>query len=203
MTNDLYFAVEGGSTLELAHKHVRDEQDMMSRNKVLLDELGVERYFPSLDGTVAGVDFGSKPVHPDFRKPDRKGRSWPKKGTEWARRFSEQTGYDRRGFGLAKALGVPTSLYYTYDDGEGMSSIGRGFNPGVGFLYLSEIGPFALYVPNIAAKVADYEARGYTVDDACKNFKPEFDGCRPILKQEWELAVAQHELEEAKREACL
>lgn len=195
----LYFLVETGSTLELVRKHIADRQDAERRNKALLDELGVDRYFPSiLDGTVVSVEFGLKPVHPDFKMPDRKGRSWPKKGTEWARRFNEQVGYDRRGYEVAKALGVPSDISFTGGGSHGSSCISRSIGSGTGFLYLSPEGPYALYVPDVAAKVAEYEAQGFVVDDDCKNFKPEFPGCRPILKEEWDFIVAKHDMDEAK-----
>lgn len=199
---DLYFAVEGGRTLKLARKHVAERAAVEEVNRALAKELGAERYVVSvLDGVLCGVVF-SGAVHPDFKKPDRRGVSYPKAKTGWRIRLSDLTGYDRRGYGLAKALGVPTTIHYTFEDGRGMGAISRGIGSGVGFLYLSEDGPFALYIPDVAHVVADYEARGYTVCDECKNFKPEFDGARQILKEEWELVVARHNLAEAEEKVA-
>jgi len=202
MTEYLYFLVEGGKTLELAHKHVADREATVARNIKLIEPLGVTRYFESiLDGTVCGVVFEGRP-HQDFKKPNRHGYSTPKAKTEWAQKFEANAGYDKRGYELAKLLGVPTTLRYKAEDCDGMTGTSSGIASGCGFLYLSPDGPFALYVPDIAKQVADYEARGYTVNDECKNFRPEFDGARPILKEEWELIVAQRELKEAKRRAA-
>lgn len=199
MTSYLYFAVESGTTLELAHKHVAEANATAERNAALIEPLGVEKYTVSFfDGFVDGVVFNGAP-HKDFKKANKHGVSYPKAKTEWAEKFAASKGYDKSGFELAKMLGVPTVLNYKSKDSDGWTHTSSGFSSGVGFLYLSEDGPFALYVPDIAAQVADYEARGYTIDDACKKFKPEFDGARPILKEEWELVVAQHDLEKAKR----
>lgn len=197
----LFFMAEGGKTLELAQKHVADRQETLKRNAALLEPLGVTKYVQStVDGTVVGVEFPGKP-HADFKRPNKRGASFPKAKTEWAARLANQTGYDRRGFDLAEALGVPTSISYTFDGGSGGGAIeGYGFYSGVGFLFLSADGPFCLYVPNVAAKVSEYEERGYTVGEPCKSFKPEFDGARPILEEEWEMLVAQHKLAKAKAE---
>lgn len=201
MTNYLYFAVDGGKALELAKKHVAEHAATIERNVETVKPLNVDRYVVSvLDGTVCGVEFNGA-LHKDFKKPDRRGVSYPKKGTEWAEKFAAVKGYDKRGFELAKELGFPTTLYYKSDDCNGMTGTTSGINSGVGLLWISEDGPFALYVADISERVAYYESQGYTVDDACKHFKPKFDGARPILKEEWDLVVAQHELEEAKRKA--
>ncbi|MDX0897461.1 hypothetical protein GOD90_10705 [Sinorhizobium medicae] len=197
--NHLYFAVEGGRTLELARTYVAERSSVEKRNRETAVELGAERYVVSiLDGTLSGVEFDGN-AHPDFKKPDRRGVSFPKKGSEWAAKLAAAKGYDRRGYRLAEALGVPTTIDYTTESGYGSSVISRSFNSGVGLLYLSEIGPFALYIPDIAEVVARYEAEGRSVCGECKNFKPSFDGARPILKEEWELVIAQYEVEEAKK----
>ncbi|MBY3434849.1 hypothetical protein [Rhizobium laguerreae] len=198
---DLYFAVDGGATLELAHKYVADRSAVEKSNRELAKEFGAEQYVVSLmDGVLCGAVFADKP-HPEFKKPNRRGVSFPKRGSACESRLASIEGYDHRGYGLAETLGVPTVIDYTTEDGWGSSVISRGVSSGVGFLYMSEDGPFALYIPDVAQVVAEYEGRGYAVSDVCKNFKPEFDGARPILKEEWELVVAQHEFAEAKRAA--
>lgn len=198
---DLYFAVEGGATLELAHKHVAERKAVEERNRAMADELGTDRYAVDYStGVICGVVFNGK-AHPDFKRADRRGVSHPRQKTEWLRRMEAEKGYDRRYFSLAKALGVPTDISYTNETTRGGACISGGFSSGTGLLYCSSSGPFALYVPDIAAVVAEYEARGYVVDDACKNFKPEFEGARPILKEEWELTVARHKLAEAEQAA--
>lgn len=200
---DLYFAVDGGRTLELARRHVAERAAVEEVNRALAKELGAERYTVDYStGVLCGVVFPGKP-HSDFKKPNKNGVSSSRAKTAWDARLSLMKGYDRRGFSLAKALGVPTDISYRKDGVEqGGGCISGGFSSGVGFLYLSKDGPFALYIPDIAQVVADYEARGYTVCDECKNFKPEFDGARPILKEEWELVVARHKLAEAEKKVA-
>lgn len=196
---DLYFSVEGGRTLELARAYVAEHAAVEERNRAMAREIGAERYVVSImDGVLSGVEFSGN-QHPDFKRPNRRGICFPKKKSEWEARLLSQVGYDRRGYRLAKSLGVPTSIDYTTDGGRGSSSISRGFGSGVGFLYLTEDGPFALYMPDISEVVARHESDGHTVSAECKNFKPEFEGARPILKEEWELMVAQHEFDEAKK----
>lgn len=196
---DLYFAVEGGKTMDLAREYVAERSAVEKNNRALAKELGADQYVISLmDGVLSGVVFVDK-HHPDFKRADRKGLCFPKKGSGWATRMAATKGYDKRGYKLADALGVPTTVNYTTEGGYGSSVISRGWSSGVGFLYLSENGPFALYIPDIAEVVARHEALGHTVCDECKNFHPIFDGARPILKEEWELVIAQYELEEAKK----
>lgn len=201
-SQSLYFAIDGGTTLELARKHVAERAAVEDVNRALAKELGAEQYTVDFaNGAICGVIFKGAP-HADFKKADRRGVSSPKQKTEWAKRFADVRGYDRRGFSLAKALGVPTDISYNNETTRGGSCVSGGFSSGTGLLYCSSSGPFALYIPDVAAVVADYEARGYTVCDECKFFKPEFDGARQILKEEWELVVARHKLAEAERKAA-
>jgi hypothetical protein len=201
MTNSLYFLIEGGETLSIAKDHIADYKAAAGRNQVILDELGVDRFFQGLDGTVIGVVFNGEP-HPDFTKPKANGYSRPKGKTEWARRFEKQVGYDKSGYKLAEKLSVPTVIRYSTPDGSGSSAIGPAFFSGTGILFLSEEGPYALYIPDVAAKVAKYEAQGKTIEEPCKSFTPKFDGARPILKEEWDFICAQHDLEKARARAA-
>lgn len=196
---DLYFAVEGGTTLELAVAHVEKRLSVIRGNTEIAKEIGAQRFVVDISkGTISGVVFDGK-THSDFKKPNRRGVSYPKKGSEWERRFSDLDGYDACGYGLADTLGVPTVISYESETSRGSAVISPDFNSGVGFLYLSAAGPFVLYIPDIAAVVADYETRGYSVSPECKSFKPEFDGAKPILKEEWELLVAKHKLAQAEK----
>ncbi|WP_367354212.1 hypothetical protein [Agrobacterium pusense] len=196
---DLYFSVEGGKTLELALAHVAKRIAVIKKNNELAKELGAQKYVVDISkGTISGVMFDGA-INSDFKKPNKRGVSYPKKGSDWERRLLDMDGYDARGYELARALGVPTTISYKNETSHGNAVISHGFNSGVGLLYLSEGGPFALYIPDIAPIVAEYEAQGYSVGDDCRNFKPEFDGARPILKEEWELSVARHKLLQAEK----
>lgn len=196
---DLYFAVVGGKTLELALAHVGERIEVIKKNNELARELGAQKYVVDISkGTLSGAMFDGT-INGDFKKPNKRGVSYPKKGSDWEKRLSDLDGYDARGYELARALGVPTTISYKNETSHGSAVISSGFSSGVGLLYLSEDGPFALYIPDIAPIVAEYEAQGYSVGDDCRNFKPEFDGAIPILKEEWELNVARHKLVQAEK----
>jgi len=86
--------------------------------------------------------------------------------------------------------------YKRESDGvEGWGSISRSMGAGCGFLYLTVEGPYCFYMPDIAERVQYYTDQGYTVDI---DYPTEFDGARPILKEDWELIVAQHAVDEAR-----
>jgi len=194
MAKDLYFLIKGGQTLELVKSHIAARQEQHERNAAFVADIGADQWYESiLDGTVSGVIL--KERRTDFTKPDRKGISHPKKGTEWFKRWENQTGWDRRGYELAKTFGVPTNINYKKEGSEGWGHISHGLTSGVGFLYLSADGPYCLYVPDVAERVQYYRDQGYTVD---LTWPTEFDGAHPILKEEWELIVAQHAVDEAR-----
>ncbi|MGC5808004.1 hypothetical protein [Ralstonia pseudosolanacearum] len=50
--------------------------------------------------------------------------------------------------------------------------------------------------PDVPGAVARDEAKGYAVAEPAKSFKLEFEGCRRIEQEEWDILVAQHKLEE-------
>lgn len=192
----LYFSVTGGAVLALCKAHIAACKESHQRNRAIATELGVSQWQEHfLDGTICAVVFDGE-RHPDFRTPNKHGGCVPRKNTEWHRKFLENKGYDRLGNGITKALGIPTHIEYTTEGGEGWQAIGGGFSTGVGFLWLSDDGPFALYIPDIAAIVAGHEAQGHVVADPAKSFKSVFDGAQPIEKEEWEILVLQQKLAE-------
>ncbi len=197
MAGDLYFMIEGGKALDLVKAHIAKVKDTDAFNRAVCEELGVRRFWPSVsNGVVRGVVFEGA-VHPEFKKPNRQGGSTPKKGTEWDRRFQAHEGFDKFGYTIAESMGVPTDINYTFEGGHGGGAVGSGFRAG-GFLFLSEDGPYACWFPDVVAAVREHEARGHTVKEPAKSWKPEIDGARPILKEEWELLVAEHKLSEAR-----
>lgn len=195
-TESLYFLVTGGAVLDLCKAHIAARQETHKRNCAMAIELGASQFQEHiLDGTICSVIFDG-PKHPDFKNPDKHGACAPKKNTEWQRKFAENKGYDRSGSQKAEALGIPTHIDYTYEGGRGWSAIASPFSSDVGFLWLSNEGPFALYIPDVASAIAEHEAQGHVVSDAVKAFKPVFDGAHPIHKEEWVIMVAQHQLAE-------
>lgn len=202
MRNDAYFLIEGGKALDLVRFYLSETARVFEQTKALLAELGVSRYVPrASDGTVWGVIFDGE-RHPDFTKPDRRGLSRPKRGTEWAKRFSEQKGYERPSVLITKAFGVPYGISYANEEEacEGFRRIGSPLNE-CGFLYLSADGPYAMWVPDVPAEVEYHVSRGDTVKGPALSFRMEFDGCRRIEPEEWDIIVAQHKLAEKRAAA--
>ena len=202
MSDSLLFMIEGSPMLPLVRQHIAEVLRVREANKQLLDplhkEYGVERVSVDREnGTVLAVMFPKK-VHPDFTKPSGRNRtSHPKKGTEWASKFAAQQGHEGASHIISSTLNIPLSIEYSDADGKGSRIIG-GFFDECGFLYLSEEGPYAMWIPDVQAEVADDVKRGYTVEEPAASFKPEFPGCKRIEQEEWDILVAQHKLAEKK-----
>lgn len=197
MSKDLYFLIEGGQMLHLVRCHIQARIDQNERNAEFAKRFGAEEWSEYyLDGTVARVVLPEP--RDDFIKPDSDGRSRPKKTSPHWKEWNEQIGTDRTGSTLAKTLGIPSVIEYKREsDGvEGLGSISRSMGAGCGFLYLGVEGPYCFYMPDIAERVRYYTDQGYTVDIS---YPTEFDGARPILKEEWELIVAQHAVDGVRK----
>ncbi|MDQ7981915.1 hypothetical protein QYH69_32345 [Paraburkholderia sp. SARCC-3016] len=193
MAGNLIFMIEGGKALELVKHHIEERQRVIRERNALARELGAEDiYVSNMDGVLLGVRFKGD-LHPDFKKPDRKGISFPKARTAWKDRFDAQKGYARPTSVIADAFDIPLSIEYAYKDGSGWQSIGNPFNE-CGFLYPSPNGPYAMWLPDVPTAVAEAEARGQTINEPAKSFKPKFEGCRRIEQEEWDIVVAQHKL---------
>jgi len=199
MSSHLIFMIESGKMLDLVKHHIKEVRRVRNQSLSLMRELGVDECWQSeRNGVVRRVHFGSKPRHPDFTIP-KTGSSHPKRGTEWAKRFDMQVGYESPCDAIAEALNVPLSISYRSADGKGHGSRRFGIPlQECGFLYLSEKGPYALYVPDVEAEVASDIAKGYIVAEPAASFKPEFEGCRRITEAEWDFIVAEHNLKVEK-----
>lgn len=192
------FMIEGGKALEMVKEHIAERLRVNKVVKSLAEELGrVDVYANRSNGVLSGVCFKGNP-HPDFTKArGREGVSYPKKGTEWAKRFNAQVGFREVTEWISDEFGVPCCIRFKGEHGHGSSMIGSPFNE-CGFLYLSENGPFAMWTPDVPAEVAKVVADGYEVEEPAKSFVLEFDGCRRIQKEEWEILVLKHKLESRK-----
>lgn len=188
----VFFLIEGGMALDLINHQIAELERVTEESRALMLELGADEYWSSReDGTVKRVRFIG-PVHPDFTKPDKNG-SRPKKGTEWAKRFAAQKGYANESSVIANAFNIPLSIQYGKGSLSGWRAIAYPLSE-CGFLYLGKEGPFAMWIPDLAAQVRYEHDRGNQVGKREASFKAEFDGCRRIEIEEWELLVAQHNL---------
>ena len=203
MAGNAIFMIEGGKALELVKQHIAEKQRVARERGDLAGELGVEDiYVSNMDGVLLGVRFKGDAVHPDFKKPDRKGISFPKARTAWKERFDAQRGFPRPSIVIAEAFDIPLSIGYTgKEGGHGWRSIGNPFNE-CGFLYLGVDGPYAMWVPDVPGEVAEGETRGVIVEEPAKSFRLEFEGCKRIEKEEWDILVAELKLAQKRAAAA-
>lgn len=200
----ILFLIESGEPLDMVKNHVAEVQRVKAEVAAIAKEIGVTRVSTDrLNGALLGVVFDGPP--PDgWTKPDRKfGISYPKKGP-WKSRLAEHQarGYADPEGAISTAFGVPTSISYTRRDGYGCCHIGPMLKA-CGWLYLSKDGPFAMWIPDVEAAVKERISDGYTVEEPAASFKPVIPGARRIDQEEWDLLVAQHQLDKKRRERAL
>lgn len=196
MSSVLYM-INSGKALELIKKRIEDRKNTHQQVLDFSSELGATYVKTDrFNGILLAVVF-DKDVNPDFKKPDRQGASYPKKGTEWDARFKAQVDHGNETSIIAEAFNIPLSIRYTCENGNGWTSVGNAFSE-CGFLYLGADGPYAMWVPDIKSKISAMEADGRVVDEAVKSFSMEFEGCTAIEDEEWDILVAQHKLAEKR-----
>jgi hypothetical protein len=197
---DAIFLITGGPALKLIKKHIADRQALTKRIIAMQKDLGEDNLngvtTDRTNGRVFGFSF--KKIPAGWTQSNSNGTSRPKLGTEWAKRLAAEKGYPHAEQVIAKGLGIPLQLHVKDKDGEGWRHIGRMLSA-CGWLYLSSRGPYAMWVPDVPAYVKKAKAAGHRVLAPASTFKLEFEGCKRILDEEWELMVAQHNLKKAKR----
>lgn len=192
-----YYLIDGGRPLELVKHHIAERERVRAANVAIADELGVEEgRFASWGecGVLTAVKFPGA-VPDGWTKRDRNGCSRPKHGTEWAKRLDALKGWKDPSDLIRDEFKVCCTLFYrTEGGGEGSKMIG-GFIPN-GFLWASQDGPFAIYIPDVAGEIKLFEAEtGYTVTDPDRDWKLDVPGLRRIEKEEWTILAAQKALE--------
>jgi len=203
--NYAFFLVEADPALALVKQHIADRQRVRGSVADLAKELGVSTGTTDRDSYhMVSVNFPGE-RHPDFTKPDRKGRSWPKKGTAWARRFAEQPRATPSSDLIRKAFDPVDSLRWTQGDSQGWHCIGNPFAPST-FLYTGPDGPYVMLVPDLPLAIKELEAEGKKVeipDNVLAHpqgpaghpaWNMIFPGCRRIDPEEWDILVAQEKL---------
>lgn len=204
---NLMFMIEGpGPAMDLVKKHIDEVIKSRLSASRILKTFGLNSknctVYTDQGGLVLGVITSVK-LGPDWKKPDRRGVQYPKINSETAKILAKQKGYQSPETLIARTLKVPLSLQYKTKNGSGSTIIGSPLNA-AGFLYTSKDGPYAMWIPDVHAHIADLEKRTKgKVTDIARNFKPEFEGCRLIEPEEWDIIVAQHKLAEKKAEAAV
>lgn len=196
------FMIEGGKPLEMIKQHIEDRANAWNEVCKLAKELGVfDVKTDKTNGVLRAVTF-SRESHPEFTKPKvRGGACYPKKGTSWETRFKAQMGYEDPARSISEMFGVPLQISYKGNGCEGSACIGNPLNE-CGFLYLGKEGPYAMWVPDVPAYVAQHVGNGYTVEEPAASYKLEFDGCRRVEQEEWEILVLQNKLAEKMKLAA-
>lgn len=200
--SNLIFMIEGGKALELVRQHISEVRRVRSANKATADELGVtEASTDRCSGVLTSIVFPGT-VPEGWTKPDQFGRSRPKKGTPWHKRFQDQQGHADQSHVISEALGIPLTIEYSTGNGAGFRHIGSMLCE-CGFLWFGKDGPYAMWIPDVELEVAASEAQGEVVAEPAKSFRAQFDGCRRIEVEEWDILVAQHKLAEKKAAGAL
>lgn len=197
---DAIFLIEGGKALELVRSHIAEWLRVRKQSQDLARELGVDHVWTNKeDGVVIAVEFKGE-VPPDFTGRGRHG--WrPKRGTEWAKRFSAQVGYRNPSALLMEGLGIPCFISYRTKNGHGSRRLGLPFSE-CGFMWVGESGPYAMWMPDVEAEVQAELAAGRTVEEPAASFRMQFEGCRRISEEEWaRLAEAAVQAEDAAANA--
>lgn len=199
MSDTAYFLIESGHALKLFRKHIRMRIATEKRVAAMCREIpGADRVISDLtNGRPKGLTFVRGTVYGDWTKADKKGYCYPKKGTDWAKRFAAENGYQPAEDMISVAFDIPLNMSYS-KAGEFTGSCMLGYPlRACGFLWLSKNGPFAMYAPDVPAAVAHRQSQGETVNEPAASFEFKIDGARRILKEEWEMIVAQHNFERA------
>lgn len=200
---DAFFLIESGRPLELVREQIAETARVRKQTQELAAELGITNgSLCRRTGVLLGVVFDGS-VHPEFAKPKSRGRSrssYPKKGSDWAKRFAAQKGTPNASELISTEFCIPLSISYSTEGGSGWSCIGTPLNE-CGFLWLGEDGPFAMWTPDVPALVEARKASGQTVEEPAASYAFNIEGCKRIEKQEWEILVLQAEIAEKKAAA--
>lgn len=198
---NLYFLVESGQMLDLAKRIADNFQAVHEANLAYVRGVGgVAFQASSWDGRVYAVKFeGEAPA--GFKKPNKRGCCEPKKGSKYAADMAELPVHMDVSREISRLLNVPTDLHYSQKGKwSGVTSLGHPFFP-CGILWFKLDGPYCIYIPDVQHYVREKEETGSTVDEPAKSFKPEFEGLRQILKEEWDLMKARHKADQEKQAA--
>ncbi|WP_313080566.1 hypothetical protein [Pulveribacter sp.] len=197
MNDKLIYLIESGPALQAVKDHISERKRVQSEVRALAECYGVEQgSICRSTGVLLGVQFKPRHAHPDFCKP-KKGISYPKKGTEAETAFKQQKGYESASETISELFCVPLWLNWTHPDGSSGGCCVAFPLTECGFLYLSESGPYAMWIPDVPGAIARMEAEGKRVE---QTFNPDLPGCRQLMREEWDFMVAQHQLDKKRRE---
>lgn len=209
----LYFLVEGpGTAMDLVKASIAERKTARAAIAEYIKRIGATdaRYYS--DFRVEGVLFDGERPTGWVKAKNGHGLSYPKKGSPELAELNALPRIAITSGEISKALSVPCCLDWVDSDGKpaGWEVIGMPLQE-CGFAYPGENGPYLLWIPDVAgeAKLRAEERSRYPdlyasthLKPGLLDYRPVFDGCRQILREEWDLIVAQHKLAKKQREAA-
>ena len=211
----LYFLIEGpGRAMELVTQYVAERSKAVQAINDFAKKFGASSYSTETDTlNLVGLAFDG-PVPQGWKSiggTSRRGGKQlfgPRKGSAAHEEMLALPQVSIIPRMVAADLGIPTVIDYVLDNGEicGGSMLSL---PGseCGFAYPSTSGPFLLWIPDVEKAAESCEKSlvkmvpSISVAEAIKKYRPAFDGCRQILREEWDVIVAQHALKVAQEAA--
>lgn len=203
MFKSLYFLVEGpGPVMDAAKAAVAQHIHNIGKRNEILNELGVT-HFKGYREEISSVFFPNE-VPAGFVKAGKRAADrgyWrPKAGTPMHARFEELRRLPK-GPDLHELLGYDYGVAYAKEseDRTGWRALGHPLDP-AGFAWPHQDGPYMLYIPDAVTPAQEYIDKGYTITNGV-NMNPQYEGCRRITKNEWDLIVLTHKVNQEKADA--
>lgn len=200
-SDKLFFLIEGaGSALDLVKASIEERVAAHTAAWEFVEKVGGTGLFSYHDGSIAGVSFkGALPK--GWKAKANNGSSYPRRGSMLYEEIVALPKVKIDSFRIAKELSIPLDLVWLGEDGQrcGVSCISAPFNE-CGFAYESGDGPYLLWihdVPGAVKRAQEDTRRPRTLDPKLAAYEPAFDGCRQIVKEEWDFIVAKARLEKA------
>lgn len=194
----LYYLIEGEPALSLVKRHIESRFAVANVGREIALQFGAEyARFSRIDGRILSVQFPTGVKHPDFTKPDRvDGSCRPKKGTKAEAAFRAHQGHDTANDLIASFYGIPSHLSVSKGTEKLKVAVCTDVFFPCHFLYPTSEGPYALVAPDVRADVRTWVEKGYSVEPIYYD-QDNLPGCRRVLKEEWDLVLAQHKLWDA------
>lgn len=203
--HNLYFLVESGKAREIAEKHIQQLIDVRNSNIEYLNQFPncIRLVEDNFNKQLCGLVFEGE-IPKGFRKPNRRGISFPKKGSKWEKEMKALPKCDRVSEIIRKAFNIPISMDYESSNGTtvGGMMIGHPFLPCGVFFNDALSGDMAIYIPDVQKYVAKEKATGAKVKEPANSYIPIIDGARQITEDEWELLCLQRKVANQKSEVA-
>jgi hypothetical protein len=198
-----YFIVENGPVFDHCQKWVQSFIDARKAAMEFAKKYGSDRcYTSSRTGTFAGARFAWQELPDDWTKPRGKDKlSWPKKKSAAELERKALPSADSFLGPLQDIVGeIPSNVEYRGGKTtKGMRQVAPFFGTSC-YTFNGADGPFLIDVPNakLAWKFMLADNPEYECTNGVHEYEFAFEGCREILKEEWDLLAAQHKAAKAK-----